>query len=306
MRWIESMSLQLVQVVLRLVFILALSWNWALACPDIDGLADLNCDQQLVIVCFGDSITKGVSDSLGIGYPGRIQLALPEAVVINKGVAGENTFVGLYRASGTFSSIPFADYAIVLEGVNDYWLNEPKASSTRRNVLRIRKLADDTGAGTLLGNLTHIKRSFQQSWVSAVNAELSPYRNVDFYSLGAGIISWDQIHPDSDGYDRMAELVLVELSRLSEIERPADVDQDGIYDFAEVLFGTSPELKDSDGDGLSDGLEVFQYKSSPLSLDSDGDGFLDYYEVNVLGSNPADPRPTPPKLTQLNLGNPLN
>ncbi len=58
-----------------------------------------------------------------------------------------------------------------------------------------------------------------------------------------------------------------------------DQDQDGLTDDEEAQAGTSPTIADSDGDGLSDKLEVQTYHTQPLQSDSDGDGYSDGEEV---------------------------
>ena len=92
----------------------------------------------------------------------------------------------------------------------------------------------------------------------------------------------------------MAQKALGSLSRSGAATRPRDSDGDGVHDFKEQQVGSNPNLIDSDGDTLSDGEELFVYRSSPLSLDSDGDGLSDQREVREIGSNPSDPRPGAP------------
>lgn len=66
-----------------------------------------------------------------------------------------------------------------------------------------------------------------------------------------------------------------------------DNDGDGLYDVREkLMFGTSPVLSDTDGDGLLDGGELTLVPAlDPLSSDTDGDGYADGEEVKA-GLNP--------------------
>lgn len=266
------------------------------ACPEANGLVDNNCDGRVVIICFGDSITFGRADTpVQIGYPGRLRQHFPNAEVINLGIPGENTFSGKVRASNVFSQIRYADYFVLLEGVNDHYSPTRSADVTRDNLLTILRYARNTGAVGFLSRLTDIKRVNQRNWVISVNNRLVNLAQIDFFALGQGIISGDLIHPNAMGYDQMGAKVAQLLLQYSTLNKPVDTDNDGIYDYFEARIGSNYLVQDTDGDGLLDGAEVFQHKSSPLVLDTDNDGLTDPQEVN-LGSNPADPNPTPPKL----------
>ncbi len=271
-----------------------------LACPDIDGLTDLNCDQRIVIVAFGDSITFGRGDSTGLGYPGRLNFLLPNTTIVKLGVPGEDTDRGKARAARQLPLIPEADYTIILEGVNDYFLPNHQAERTKNNLVAIVKTARTPGATSALSTLTDLKRtSAQANWVISINSLIRSFSQLEFYSLGKSIISGDKLHPDDLGYQRMAEYVAAYLTSLSISNKPADLDADGIFDFAEAKFGASTFTNDTDGDGILDGQEVFIYKSNPSSLDSDGDGLSDNYEVFTLGSDPSSALPGAPKIKSL-------
>lgn len=58
-----------------------------------------------------------------------------------------------------------------------------------------------------------------------------------------------------------------------------DQDFDGIPDSEEVKYLTSPTSSDTDGDGLTDFQEIFDFKTDPLKADTDGDNFTDGYEI---------------------------
>ncbi|GEM_PF-3488682 len=58
-----------------------------------------------------------------------------------------------------------------------------------------------------------------------------------------------------------------------------DSDNDDLNTETENEYGTDPEKRDTDGDGLTDGEEVLTYKTDPLKTDTDGDGYPDQMEV---------------------------
>ncbi len=67
-----------------------------------------------------------------------------------------------------------------------------------------------------------------------------------------------------------------------------DKDRDGLNNRDELTIGTDISNPDTDGDTLSDGDEINVHKTSPLLRDTDGDGVPDNVEVQT-GSNPNDP-----------------
>ena len=68
-----------------------------------------------------------------------------------------------------------------------------------------------------------------------------------------------------------------------------DTDGDGLLDGQEVfLYGTAPLEEDTDGDGLTDYAEVWLHFTDPTNPDSDGDGLPDKEELEQ-GADPTDP-----------------
>lgn len=68
-----------------------------------------------------------------------------------------------------------------------------------------------------------------------------------------------------------------------------DADDDGLSNEVELTIGTSPILRDTDSDGLTDGEEVNTVGSDPTDPDSDDDGLFDGTEVLFAGSDPRAP-----------------
>ncbi|MEM1331324.1 MAG: hypothetical protein AAGG07_12265 [Planctomycetota bacterium] len=80
--------------------------------------------------------------------------------------------------------------------------------------------------------------------------------------------------------------------RMPAIGAGTDTDGDGIADSAESrVYGSDPENRDSDGDGLDDGNEVLAGRHVGIAehsdTDSDSDGLTDLHEQN-LGTDPGN------------------
>ncbi|MCA9938745.1 MAG: protein kinase [Anaerolineales bacterium] len=67
-----------------------------------------------------------------------------------------------------------------------------------------------------------------------------------------------------------------------------DNDGDGLANQEEQAAGTDPNNADTDGDGLSDYVEVRQKGTDPKKEDTDGDGLVDGQEVEI-GTSPLNP-----------------
>ncbi|MCR5839476.1 MAG: thrombospondin type 3 repeat-containing protein, partial [Kiritimatiellae bacterium] len=66
----------------------------------------------------------------------------------------------------------------------------------------------------------------------------------------------------------------------------ADTDCDGVSDGDEIASGTNPNLRDTDGDGLVDGSDPDPLVATPAD-DSDADGIPDAYETHWFGGTGA-------------------
>lgn len=263
----------------------------ASACPLVGGLVDYNCDQKIKMVFTGDSIVWGVRDTRMVnpGYPGRLKDAFPDAEIVNLGVPGNSSqqlYSGFKRyltreASGkTFSSSRSADYFFIEIGTNDWLTNRPDL--TVRNISRLIKYVsrttqqiDGTSPVFTVATLTPNVRVGNSEFSKKVNkllleakkrGQLPVYVRVD--DMPIKFLDDDGLHPDPKGYNFMARrfksFIAGRLQRLCIARRP-DRDSDGLYDSLESLrFGTSRYLTDTDGDGVSDGDEVFATLTDPL------------------------------------------
>jgi uncharacterized repeat protein (TIGR01451 family) len=117
---------------------------------------------------------------------------------------------------------------------------------------------------------------------------------------------------DGDGYDDGLEIVsnsdpLDARDKVITVVLPADADSDGVYNHEELVLGTLPNVKDTDGDGLWDGEEldprgidedhngitndngdgvIESASTNPLSVDTDSDALTDSLEYAVYGTDP--------------------
>ena len=71
-----------------------------------------------------------------------------------------------------------------------------------------------------------------------------------------------------------------------------DSDGDGLSDALELVLGTNPNNPDSDADGVYDSSEAAFYFTDPLKPDTDSDGYSDGYEI-ANGTDPKDPASRP-------------
>jgi uncharacterized protein GlcG (DUF336 family) len=71
-----------------------------------------------------------------------------------------------------------------------------------------------------------------------------------------------------------------------------DSDEDGLSDSLEARYKGDPNNPDTDGDGISDGKEVYEHKTKVDLADSDKDGFTDKQELD-LKTNPLSSKDKP-------------
>jgi lysophospholipase L1-like esterase len=196
-------------------------------------LEDVNHDGQIVLLAFGDSITRGVGDGPGehdappapAGYPLRLQNLLG-VTVIDDGNPGELTSDGMQRLLGSLE-VNHPDYAILLEGTNDVLGGDGNAAVG--NMRSMIKSVFAAGAVPLLGTITPIccdtEAVHPQSVILSYNDNIRALAEdegvvlIDFYSAftGAPEAEYDPsrglihqpegIHPTPAGYDVMAATV---------------------------------------------------------------------------------------------------
>lgn len=287
-------------ILLLLIFLLSCTVAGELhACPEIGspGFVDYNCDGNFRVTLTGDSIVKGVGDSRNGnrgGYVKRLNLRFggPGTNIrfLNLGVPGI-TSARLLRELKQNINNPAAritrrrtsavDLVIVDVGRNDFFQEQP-ASFTVRNIRRVVKtLRREIGKQGIepyivVTTLIPTRRGFQQPFVDEINRQLLEFRSKGLPTylrldrLDTRFISSDNLHPSSRGYDQISNMISEFIQKKVKsklLARRPDSDFDNVYDFAErTLFGTSPHLADTDGDGFDDGQELFELFSDPLDI----------------------------------------
>lgn len=175
-------------------------------------------------VAFGDSITRGLGDTAGKGgYPGRLAVLLTTAektvTVENEGVDGETTAEGLSRVKTLSGSAE--DTFLLMEGTNDIF-KDVSAETIATNLATIIQRARSRGFGhAALATIIPIGRTTSGTATLAANAATDEMRQTayemkliapdpnrafrDVKDVFSHLYSSDNIHPNSDGYDVMAQ-----------------------------------------------------------------------------------------------------
>jgi Right handed beta helix region len=114
---------------------------------------------------------------------------------------------------------------------------------------------------------------------------------------------WATSITDSEPDGMWDEWEMGQFGNLATANVTSDTDLDGLLDKDEFLYGTDPNDKDSDGDGVWDGLEVLAGMNPTLAgdfgFDGDDDGYSNLREI-VAGTDPWDDASIPPVLADGN------
>lgn len=192
------------------------------------GIKDINCDGEIQIVVMGDSLPYGIGDTKYKnkgGYITRARKKLPKIVIQNLGIQGQTTTGLLSLLKEAFntksnpnvkSALANADIVFLDLGRNDRWFFGPESVAVK-NILLADKLIQSevkkiSGVSPLVVNAIIMlpNRGSQGPWVKEFNRLLqktnttSRPADLRFDLVSKRLLSGDQIHPTSAGYDSLA------------------------------------------------------------------------------------------------------
>lgn len=172
--------------------------------PDIRNLDS----KGTAIICFGDSLTRGAGAEPGKDYPSFLAQALGMEVQ-NAGVNGDKSADGLARIErDVLSKNP--RLVIVEFGANDFFQKVPP-EETLGNLGRIVDLIQERGAAVVL---VEVRTSLPMvsSYLKDLRKLAREKKALFIKDILSGIIfdpalKSDQIHPNSAGYEIMAQRI---------------------------------------------------------------------------------------------------
>jgi lysophospholipase L1-like esterase len=161
-----------------------------------------------VVLAFGDSLTHGSGARAEASYPAVLQELIGRRVV-RAGVPGEVTARGLARLPGVLrDSAP--DLVVLIHGGNDL-LQRRSREDTRANLRAMVQLARERGAAVVLIGAPNLGLILGRSagFYEELAEELDlPYDGETLPAiLTQPSLKSDTIHPNAQGYRKLAEAV---------------------------------------------------------------------------------------------------
>nr|WP_319495079.1 arylesterase [uncultured Desulfobacter sp.] len=156
------------------------------------------------VVCFGDSLTRGVGAGKGNDYPSRLA-EMTGLEIINSGVSGDTTAAGLARLEDDVLDYE-PDVVLITLGGNDL-KNRVNVDTARANLAEIIQLIQAGGAMVVLGGIDiplygKGYAKMYDSLARQTGSVLIP--NILEGLFGHSEFMSDSIHPNDKGYEIMA------------------------------------------------------------------------------------------------------
>ena len=175
------------------------------ACTDAPQLAPIPADG--VILSFGDSLTFGTGATRGQSYPDQLA-KLTGRRVINAGVPGELSAAGAARLPGLLDQHR-PDLLVLCHGGNDI-LRGYAGAKIQRNLLRMIQTARERDVAVVLIGvpertlLLHAAPLYEEV---ARHSQVPLENQIMVDVLGERDWKSDRIHPNAQGYRRIAEAI---------------------------------------------------------------------------------------------------
>jgi acyl-CoA thioesterase I len=158
-----------------------------------------------IVVCFGDSLTKGYGASTGADYPSILAQKVGKPV-INEGISGDTTAEALERLEDdVLDHNP--DIVLITIGGNDMKNGVPVAKA-KENILAMISQIRATGARIILGGVNPpiMSRNYPKMYHD-IEEETDILIIPDILQgiMGDDDLMSDMIHPNDQGYKLVAE-----------------------------------------------------------------------------------------------------
>ena len=156
------------------------------------------------IICFGDSLTYGTGAGKGLDYPAQLSTLIGRPV-INLGVPGDTTAGALARIDTVLEKEP--RMVLLTLGGNDLKNRVPKQTAFN-NLERIIQMIQARGALVVIGgiDIPFWGRGFGEMYERAAEETQSLLiPNIFDSIMGDKSLMSDSIHPNDQGYSKMAE-----------------------------------------------------------------------------------------------------
>jgi lysophospholipase L1-like esterase len=160
------------------------------------------------VLAFGDSLTSGYGAPAGASYPAALEQLIGRKVV-NAGVPGEVTAAGLARLPGVLEQVR-PQLVVLIHGGNDFLrrLDERAAAQNLRAMVRLSR---ERGAGVILlgvpkpGLLPSAPDLYREEVATEFRLPYDDETLADILTDNA--LKSDPIHPNAEGYARLAAAV---------------------------------------------------------------------------------------------------
>jgi acyl-CoA thioesterase I len=180
-----------------------------------------------VYMAFGDSVTLGLGDSVGFGYPGRLESKLRahfgDGEVVNRGADGTNSGEAVERILRNLRPTQPA-MTLILYGTNDWNVVSCQNAAPCDVVKNLRRVVDEVKSADSLPFLATLPPvnpllagNDRNDWIQSTNTGIKQLGReegafvVDLFEafrLQGGEVSRffsDHVHPNAAGYDVIAD-----------------------------------------------------------------------------------------------------